>query len=575
VAFQDVKDDTDLLGLVELVKNNQRSKPVCVVSTPASSPGPAFDTQEIDRQVGDIAFLYILPTGDLSRKFVDKLGPKAAVFNGAAKVFSPDWQELEEWPKVHYCQEAFKDKDTESLISQIWKHADQKDLQKLAQRNTVDCEGQVTGFIGSRAFVRTNNGMLATIRQELLAPGVPLEWLFTVGQLVRGKLNKEERLFIPALNERTLQSIADQYGHNNLVLVLIKQTERKKGLASIYPGIDVEFTLNEISGNELDLVTDFLEPGQVVAMRIYKDPQGRTRLKMNDIDDDEEAVEAVSVVEGGQPWLLPDRDIPIEEEQGVPQHQEPLNPEVEEPQVEEIAKLPPTPHPGNYAGGTSSGLQPLTGNDLASWKGYAKGLTNKIESLKEEIKSLVAELVAVTAEKNEAKRKLKELQRSSTSSKRKTAARDPNKSTTRSRRNRWASNEDWFNEELRRVWISRYTPQERNLSYPLKFTTFSYGEPFFESLEDSSLTEDELRKSVRVIVDIVTGRESDSRQNRVHPLRETESPSSPTRRRADGSTAWRANIEDKTSQARRLHFWKLPDGRIELAKIVKHDDATI
>ena len=95
---------------------------------------------------------------------------------------------------------------------------------------------------------------------------------------------------------------------------------------------------------------------------------------------------------------------------------------------------------------------------------------------------------------------------------------------------------------------------------------------FFESVFNPDLTEDELRKAVRVIVDITTGRESDSHQNRVHQLRESDSSSAPQRTRPDGSKAWRANIEDNTPQARRLHYWKDTAGRIELSKVGKHDD---
>jgi hypothetical protein len=95
---------------------------------------------------------------------------------------------------------------------------------------------------------------------------------------------------------------------------------------------------------------------------------------------------------------------------------------------------------------------------------------------------------------------------------------------------------------------------------------------FFESVFNTDLTEDELRKAVRVIVDIATGRESNERQNRVHPLRESESPAANQRTRTDGSKAWRANIEDNTPQAKRLHYWKDTTGQIELAKVAKHDD---
>ena len=37
----------------------------------------------------------------------------------------------------------------------------------------------------------------------------------------------------------------------------------------------------------------------------------------------------------------------------------------------------------------------------------------------------------------------------------------------------------------------------------------------------------------------------------------------------------RCNLQAGTAAARRLHYWQLPDGGIELAKIVYHDDFSI
>jgi hypothetical protein len=203
---------------------------------------------------------------------------------------------------------------------------------------------------------------------------------------------------------------------------------------------------------------------------------------------------------------------------------------------------------------------------------YATGLKKRLDSALDEVKSLRAEVVTLFNDKASLKNRIDEIGRSNASARRKIASKDPNKSSTRSRRDRWASNEAWFNEELRRVWISRYKPAEREQNYPLDLSNFTYGPMFFESVFNPDLTEDELRKAVRVIVDVVTGRESDSRQSRVHPLRETDSPSSPQRTRTDGSKAWRANIEDNTPQARRLHYWKSSNGQMELSKISRHDD---
>jgi len=569
-----INDLLDLRGFMELLKNTDRSKPVCVVSTPFGNPNSAFDLEELERQAGDLASIYLIPTGDLTIALANELSTKVAVFNGAAKVIPADWQDAIEIPRTFYCNEKFQGRDTQILIDHIWKFADEKDLEKYLHVKTKTASATVSGFFGARAFVKLDDGTLATIRQELSTPGYPMEWVLSINQKISGKLNETERLFLPDIREESLSSLVETYGFGNLVPVLIKSTERKTGVATLFPGIDIPFELAEISGNDLDLVTDFLSPGQVFAMRIYRDHQGRTRLKMNDIEDDEVAVKAVSVFEDGLPWLVEDRDIPIETEE-IEDTPELIQTEPELELVEEIVTEIPKPHPGNYHAPTTKPVPVLTGRTEDQWRGYAKGLEATITGLKLQLKQAIEGERAALRQVSALKTQIGELSRSNAKSRRNSAAKDLNKSTTRSRQDRWDNTEDWFNEELRRVWISRYKQSEREQKYPIDHSKFSYGPDFFETVFDKDLTEDELRKAVRVIVDIVTGREADARQNSVHPLRESESPSASTRSRADGATAWRASVEQNTPQARRLHFWKLPNNNIELAKIVRHDDFSI
>jgi len=570
-----ISDKIDLYALIELIKNTDRAKPVCVISTPTGSSFPSFDIEELERQAGDLASFYILPTGDFTSQFAETLGSKASVFNGDAKVFAGDWATNDEWPRLFRCLEKFQDGDTQNLIDYIWKFATEKDLEKYLDVKARPDKATLSLFLGSRAFVKLSNGDPATLRQELTAPGIPLEWLFSKGSQIVGKYNESERLFLPTLNTETLSSLVDKYGYNNLVLVLIKTAERKKGSATIYPGIDINFDLDEISGNDRDLVTDFLEPCQVVAMRLYRDSQGRTRLKMNDIDDDEVPVDAIPVVPGGPSWLLPERDIEIESDISDLKPQTlvidiPQEPTTELPEVSTSSI--PVPKPGTYTAVSTDSSPLLTGGTERVWKDFVQNLLKQIETLTNQFKVASDGEASAIASREALKRHIQESNRASTTARRKSAAQNPNRSNTRSRRDRWSTNEDWFNEELRRVWISRYKPEERTSNYPLDFKQFTYGPMFFESVLDPHLTEDELRKAVRTIVDVVTGRESDTRQNRVHPLRESESPAAPQRTRPDGSKAWRANIEDNTPQARRLHYWKDTSGQIELSKVAKHDD---
>jgi hypothetical protein len=45
--------------------------------------------------------------------------------------------------------------------------------------------------------------------------------------------------------------------------------------------------------------------------------------------------------------------------------------------------------------------------------------------------------------------------------------------------------------------------------------------------------------------------------------------------RNDGAIAWRASLQVNTPSARRIHYWVLPSGQIELARVAAHDDFDI
>ena len=42
--------------------------------------------------------------------------------------------------------------------------------------------------------------------------------------------------------------------------------------------------------------------------------------------------------------------------------------------------------------------------------------------------------------------------------------------------------------------------------------------------------------------------------------------------RPDGATCWRVALQVKAPQARRLHYWQLSNGLVELSSVRQHDD---
>ena len=58
----------------------------------------------------------------------------------------------------------------------------------------------------------------------------------------------------------------------------------------------------------------------------------------------------------------------------------------------------------------------------------------------------------------------------------------------------------------------------------------------------------------------------------MHRLRTGLGGDDPVRVRKDGAAAWRASLQVNTPSARRIHYWVLPNGQVEFARVATHDD---
>lgn len=94
---------------------------------------------------------------------------------------------------------------------------------------------------------------------------------------------------------------------------------------------------------------------------------------------------------------------------------------------------------------------------------------------------------------------------------------------------------------------------------------YRLGADFAASLE--RFTASQQRKALRAIVNTLL-----DRARSPHVL--TRGPAGEQWVREDGARCWRAYIEESTASARRLHFWRLPGGELELSRVVLHDDVT-
>ena len=102
---------------------------------------------------------------------------------------------------------------------------------------------------------------------------------------------------------------------------------------------------------------------------------------------------------------------------------------------------------------------------------------------------------------------------------------------------------------------------------------FQIGPAFLGSLEAIEGVKTE--RSMTSIVEVLTGLARTLPSRELHRLRTSEAGNSRTEVRHDGAVAWRASLQVGSPSARRLHYWHLPDGTIELAKVCLHDDFTM
>jgi hypothetical protein len=127
--------------------------------------------------------------------------------------------------------------------------------------------------------------------------------------------------------------------------------------------------------------------------------------------------------------------------------------------------------------------------------------------------------------------------------------------------------EQGFRVEVLLAWAKRF-PGAEQAARPLP--GYQVGPGFLESL--AALQGVSTGKVVDVVVEVLTGVADVLESRRPRPYRVDDRPNGPQRTRKDRATAWRVNLQSHTAAARRLHYWRLPDGTIELWDVRDHDD---
>lgn len=616
MTVNELTTTADVDGLIAGICDSARTRPWCVISTPFDSPAPRFDIAEIERQVGDLCAIFLLPTGDLSRRLSAALPEHTDAYGGAARSFPPG----DEWvgnPRLTQLRwipiPSQAEAATDRVIGDLFTMAYQAGLTVAGTTEARTVAGVVKSIVaGTRAMVQLDSGEFATIVHELTFPEVPLNWVIVPGQRVSGAFDPETKRLNPHEAGVTPDRLLDWYPNEDVTLALVLSTDRQRATLAVHPSVPITVERGELSSNPRDRADLLLTPGDVVAVRVIRNHQGRVGLRTRDIDDDEPIMPAPSVFEGGDPWLraqrvlsTPDDELSIVtledflasnslfagvSDESATSARVSSDGRIEAPTTAsgpQPARPGPGPRPAMISKQAS---EPDLVAPANSGTSALKSALGTVDALKSEVNRLQARLARlggehVLEELQSVRQVLGESLRERDAARERAASLDLSRRETQAllrqarsakgpetgplaRRGRFAQDEDWVRHEIYLAWIERLDAADRD-RYPLP-EEYRLGPAFAGSLEGMDVGQ--LQKIFRAVVDVLTGYVRELTSRNVHPLREGTGASAATVTRSDGAVCFRAYIEQNTPSARRLHYWQTPSQPLELSRVVLHDD---
>jgi hypothetical protein len=141
-----------------------------------------------------------------------------------------------------------------------------------------------------------------------------------------------------------------------------------------------------------------------------------------------------------------------------------------------------------------------------------------------------------------------------------------------SRRKHWPDDESWLRHEVLSAWVERVPASDKQTRPVPDSRRWRFGPDFAASLD--KLDDAQFDKVLRRIVDIITTPPGTAHSWNEHALRSGVGGDDPPVVRGDGARCVRVEVERNTPSARRLHYWRMPDGGVEFSRVVLHDDMT-
>jgi predicted RNA-binding protein with RPS1 domain len=623
----------DVGNLSNDIVDPQRTHAVVCVTVPTWASEPLVDPTPLVAAVASAATVYVLPTGDLSWELTDRLPPRLDVYGGAVRIWWPfSGAGLD--PLAHPLFFIHDRRQSEATIEKIVRAFEQRGLVGSARPEAgSELPGLVTRVLGRGAELTLVGGAEAFAHATHLTRHRGLEpaQVVQVGQAVRvrvveGSGGRRIPVTLLPFEPDPWERFAEQHREGMVVEGVVDELRNVGALVEVFPGVRGLLRKAQISRDWVSHPEDFLEESEWVAVRlVHIDSENqKVELSLLDIDPEEEVPPPAPLYPDGPPWL--DLVEPAEIElsaaaEPVPSAEESADPapaaEAAEGEREEdeqgtaaagddVEALERAILDGRELQRQVDGLFTGVERRIAELRAEAHQLAQMLERdlvqarlrvlefaesetselvgsteealahARREAEELREQLTAAEADRRGLLQRLKEERERVGEATRRAERLGKELKAERERIDRGAADasrqdpEERLLDEIRGAWERTTVPAERE-RFPWRAPAI--GPEFLDSLDEIQGIRRE--KVTEVCAHLVCGRAREMPALEVHRLRSSEGGGTPQRIRADGAKAWRCSLQSGTPAARRLHYWVQPGGRIELARVVYHDDFSI
>lgn len=604
-AIKRVTNTSEAEALAALLNGDSRTKPTVVVTVASGHTEPYADVERIAAEIGDLADLYLVTTGGHTWAFSNKMTPGTQVYGGAGRVYPVGlgWNiDLKQAPLRFAWSRSEGRKLTGQLIDDALDMAAAAGLFDSARTASTRERraGTVLSIMSERALVDLGSGDLVSVPPQLAQAGVPIERVLAPGMHVDGVLEKKSRWLDIRESRPTAEEALKTYAAGDVVPAEVRSVLAGSADLRVHPDVTVELFRSDVTGDPDDDLQALLTPGEVVLARVVATGP-KWRLSLREVREHDTARDALALYAGGPPWLDPDAPPPAVVEHvetdpsppvaepveaaAEPIPEAPAKPTIPSPAMmprrkgEPVRAVRPAPAPSPEP---SPEPVPMPEKEHAPAKKAAvQSMSLQVTAIKAEKAHLEAELTElrdqVSGLRNERVQFAKDLARAA----RQVETRDAELARMRSQLRRakqrtappdvalpvFADRERGFRHLVEAAWARRI-PVGEQPTRPLP--DFAIGERFLDSVD--ALEGIAVDKIADVVMEVLTGLAEQSTGRELHQLRTSAGGNAAPQSRPDGAICYRVSMQIHTPSARRLHFWKCPDGTIELSRVVVHDD---